>query len=132
MGMAKWRVVMDDIAKEARLLEQLVKIRENFLRRIRGQLPLLRELLVRIRAGDSSALLQLQVLAHRIHGSGGTFDFAVVSASAGQLEDMLQALIGTSAAPDSEPQDWRLLLEHGERLALEIGGATVQETGVCR
>jgi HPt (histidine-containing phosphotransfer) domain-containing protein len=123
---------MDDLDNEARLLEQLAKIRETFLLRMRGELPLLRKLLGRIRAGDLSALVLLQVLAHRIHGSGATFDFAAVSASAGQLEDMLEALIGTSAAPDIEPQDWRLLLEHGERFAFEIGAATVQETGVYR
>jgi HPt (histidine-containing phosphotransfer) domain-containing protein len=71
-------------------------------------------------------------LAHRIHGSGATFDFAAVSASAAQIEDLLEALIGTSALPDIESQDLRPLLEHGERFALEIGAATVQETAVHR
>jgi HPt (histidine-containing phosphotransfer) domain-containing protein len=123
---------MNDLDKEARLLEQLAKIRENFLLRMRGQLPLLRELLERIRAGDSSALVPLRILAHRIHCSGATFDFAAVSASAGQIEDLLEALIGTSADPAIEPQDWRPLLEHGERFAVEIGAATVQGTGVYR
>jgi HPt (histidine-containing phosphotransfer) domain-containing protein len=121
-------VPMDDLDDEAPLLEQLAKIRETFLLRMRGQLPLLRALLGRIRAGDSSAPAQLRTLAHRIHGSGATFDFAAVSASAGQLEYMLEALIGTSAVPDIEPQDWRPLLEHGERFALEIGAATVHGT----
>ena len=123
---------MDDIDKEARLLEQLAKIRETFVLRMRGQLPLLGELLERIQAGDASALVPLQILAHRIHGSAATFDFAAVSANAGQLVNTLEALIGTSAAPGNEPQDWRLLLEHGERFALEIGAATVQETEVHR
>jgi HPt (histidine-containing phosphotransfer) domain-containing protein len=123
---------MDDLDNEARLLEQLAKIRETFLLRMRGKIPLLRELLGRIRAGESSALVQLQVLAHRIRGSGATFDFAAVSASAGQIEDLLEALIGTSAVPDIEPQDLRPLLEHGERFALEIGAATVHGTGVHR
>jgi HPt (histidine-containing phosphotransfer) domain-containing protein len=120
---------MDDLDKEAQLLEQLAKIRENFVLRMRGELPLLGELLGRIRAGDSSALVPLQVLAHRIHGSGATFDFAAVSASAGQIEDLLEALIGSSADPSIEPQDLRPLLEHGERFALEIGAATVRGPG---
>jgi HPt (histidine-containing phosphotransfer) domain-containing protein len=132
MRMAQWRVFMDDFDREARLLEQLAKIRGNFLLRMRGQLPLLRELLERIRAGDSSALVPLQILAHRIHGSGATFDFAAVSASAGQIDDLLEALIGTPANPAIEPQDWRALMEHGERFALEIGAATVEGTGVYR
>ena len=120
---------MDDFDK-ARMLEELAKIRENFLLRMRGQLPLLHGLLERIRAGDTSALVPLQLLAHRIHGSGATFDFAAVSASAGQVEDLLGVLIGISAASDIEPQDWRPLLERGERFALAIGAATVQGTGV--
>jgi HPt (histidine-containing phosphotransfer) domain-containing protein len=123
---------MVDLDNEARLLEHLAKIRENFLLRMRGQLPLLRGLLERIRAGDSSALVPLQILAHRIHGSGATFDCAAVSASARQVEDLLRVLIGISAASDIEPQDLRPLLEGGERFVLEISAASVQGTGVHR
>jgi hypothetical protein len=132
MRMARWRVFMDDFDKAARLQEQLAKIRENFLLRMGGQLPLLRGLLERIRAGDSSALVPLQVLAHRIRGSGATFECAAVSASAGQVEDLLGILIGTSAAAGTEPQDLRPLLERGERFALEIGAATIQGIGLYR
>jgi hypothetical protein len=132
MRTAQWRMFMDEFDKEARLLEQLAKIRESFLLRTRGQLPLLRGLLERIRAGDSSALVPLQILAHRIHGSGATFDCAAVSASAGQVEELLGVLIGMSAASGIEPQDLRPLLERGERFVLEIGAATAQGTGVYR
>jgi hypothetical protein len=123
---------MDEFDKEARLLEQLAKIRESFLLRMRSQLPHLRGLLERIRTGDSSALVPLQMFAHKIHGSGATFDFAAVSASAGQVEDLLGVLIGISADPIIEPQDLTPLLERGERFALEIGAATAQGTGVHR
>jgi len=119
-------VSMDDVDKEARLLGQLAGIRESFLRRTQGDLPLLRELLARIQAGDSTGLVQLQTYAHRIHGGGATFDFAAISESAGQVENLLDVLIGTSAAPVVEPHDLRRLVECGRRLVLEIGAATTQ------
>ena len=122
---------MDDFDKEARLLGQLAVIRESFLQRTRGELPLLRELLGRIQAGDSTGLAQLQVVAHRIHGSGATFNFAAISESAGRVENWLE-LFGTSAASVVEPHDLRCLVECGRRLVLEIGAATTQGAGVDR
>jgi HPt (histidine-containing phosphotransfer) domain-containing protein len=119
-------VSTDDFDKEARLLGELAAIREKFLLRTRGELPLLRELLGRIRAGDSTGLVQLQIFAHRIHGSGATFDFAAISESAGQIEKLIEVLIGTSAASVVEPHDLRSLVERGRRLELEIGAATTQ------
>ena len=122
---------MDDFDKEARLLGQLAVIRESFLQRTRGELPLLRELLGRIQAGDSTGLAQLQVVAHRIHGSGATFNFAAISESAGRVENWLE-LFGTSATSVVEPHDLRCLVECGRRLVLEIGAATTQGAGVDR
>jgi HPt (histidine-containing phosphotransfer) domain-containing protein len=121
---------MHDCDKEARLSARLAAIRESFLQRTRGELPVLFELLGRIQAGDSTGLVQLQIYAHRIHGSGATFDFAAISESAGQIENLLEALIGTAAASAVEPHDLRCLVECGRRLALEIGAATTQGSGV--
>jgi HPt (histidine-containing phosphotransfer) domain-containing protein len=123
---------MDDFDKEARLLGKLAAIRESFLKRTRGELPLLLELLERIQAGDSSGLAQLQIFAHRIHGSGAIFDFAAISESAGQIENLLEELIGTPAASVVEPHDLRRLVECGRRLALEIGAAATQRSAVDR
>jgi HPt (histidine-containing phosphotransfer) domain-containing protein len=117
---------MDDLDKAARLLEKLATIRESFLQRTRGELPVLLELLGRIQAGDTAGLAQLQIYAHRIHGSGATFDFASISESAGEIENLLEPLIGTPAASAVEPHDLRCLVECGRRLALEIGAATTQ------
>jgi HPt (histidine-containing phosphotransfer) domain-containing protein len=117
-------VSTDDCGNEARLLEQLAGIRASFLRRTRGQLPLLYALLGRIQAGDSTGLLQLQSFAHRIHGTGATFDFAAISERAGQLEHLIEVLIGTQAASVVEPEDLACLMECGRRLELEIGAAT--------
>ena len=112
------------------MLEQLARIRERFLQRAQGELPLLRELLGRIQAGDLTGLVQLRIFAHRIRGSGATFDFAAISESARQMEKLLEVLIGTSAASVVETDDLRCLVECGERLVLQIGAATTQESGV--
>ena len=123
---------MDNLDKEARLLGKLVTIRESFLQRTRSELPALLELLGRIQAGDSTGLAQLQIYAHRIHGSGATFDFAAISETAGQIENLLEALIGTPAASAVEPHRLRCLVDCGRRLALEIGATTTQASGVHR
>jgi HPt (histidine-containing phosphotransfer) domain-containing protein len=123
---------MDDLDKEAQLLGKLAMIRESFLHRTRGELPLLFELLGRIQAGDSTGLVQLQTFAHRIHGSGATFDFAAISESAGQIENLLGVLVGAPAAAAVDPHDLGRLVECGRRLALEIGAATTQESAVDR
>jgi chemotaxis protein histidine kinase CheA len=123
---------MDDLDKEARLLRQLAEIRENFLRRTRAELPRLREMLGRIQAGDSTGLVPLQIFAHRIRGSGATFDFAAISESAGQIDNLLEVIIGTSAASVVEPHNLRCLADCGRRLELEIGAATTQGSAVYR
>jgi HPt (histidine-containing phosphotransfer) domain-containing protein len=115
---------LSDFDKEARLLGQLARVRERFLLRAQGELPLLRELLEGIQAGDLKRLVQLRIFVHRIHGTGATFDFAAISASARQIENFLEVLIGTPAASVIEPHDLRCLIEYGRRLELEIGAAT--------
>jgi HPt (histidine-containing phosphotransfer) domain-containing protein len=117
---------MRDFDREAALSKGLAAIRESFLQRTRGELPVIFELLARIQAGDSSGLVQLRTYAHRIHGSGATFDFAAISQSARQFEKLIEALMGTPAAPAAEPHDLSCLVESGRRLALEIGAATTQ------
>jgi chemotaxis protein histidine kinase CheA len=124
--------VSTDFDKEARLRVHLARIRESFLQRMRGDLPLLHELLERLQAGESTGLAQLQSFAHRIHGSGATFNFTAISESAGRIENLLEGLIGTPAASVVEPHDLRFLVECGRRLALEIGAATMQDSGVHR
>jgi DNA-binding response OmpR family regulator len=119
-------VATDETENEARLLRQLAKIREDFLLRTRGELPLMGELLGRIQEGDSTALAQLQGLAHRICGSGATFDFAAISESAGQVEKLVAVLIGTPAASAVEPHGLDYLVECGRRLTHEIDAATAQ------
>jgi len=120
----------DDFDSDASLRTQLARIRENFLLRTRGDLPLLVELLGRIQAGDSTGFVQLQDFAHRICGSGATFDFTAISESARQVEKLIAILIDTSVASVVEPHSLHFLLESGRRLAREIDAATMQGSRV--
>jgi HPt (histidine-containing phosphotransfer) domain-containing protein len=115
---------MDDVTKEAGMMRQLEEIRVRFLRNTRGKLPLLLDLLGAIGAGDSTGLVELQSIAHRIHGSGATFNFPAISENAGQLENLVEALIGTPPDSIAEPEDLHDLMESGRRLVAEIGTAT--------
>ncbi|MGA2187098.1 MAG: Hpt domain-containing protein [Steroidobacteraceae bacterium] len=117
---------MNDLDKQARMLGELATIRESFLHRTRGELPLFFELLGRIQAGDLTALVQLQSFAHRIHGSGATFNFARISESAGQIENLLQVLAGAPSAAAVDSDDLDRLVECGRQLALEIGAAPLR------
>jgi HPt (histidine-containing phosphotransfer) domain-containing protein len=119
-------VGVSDLDNETRLLGKVADVRDCFLQRTRGELPLLLELLGSTQAGDSAGLAQLQIYAHGIRGSAAIFDFSAMSESAGQIEDLLGVLIGTSAASAVEPHDRRRLEECGRRLALEIGAAKTQ------
>jgi DNA-binding response OmpR family regulator len=120
----------DDTRTEGRLLRKLAGIREEFLVRTRSELPLMRELLGRIQEGDSTGLPQLQGLAHRICGSGATFDFAAISESAAQIEKLVGILIGTSAASAVEPRTLDSLIECGWRLTRELDAATTTGAGL--
>jgi HPt (histidine-containing phosphotransfer) domain-containing protein len=126
MGSLNSHLSMTEAGNSANLLVQLAQIRERFLQRAQGELPLLRKLLWRIEAGDSTELLQLQIFAHRICGSAATFEFAAISERARQLEKLLDVLIGTSGASLVGAHDLCCLVECGQRLVLEIGTAASQ------
>jgi HPt (histidine-containing phosphotransfer) domain-containing protein len=47
---------------------------------------------------DATALGKLRTLAHRVHGTAGSYGFAAVSEVAGRLETLAQAAV--AGAPD--------------------------------
>jgi HPt (histidine-containing phosphotransfer) domain-containing protein len=118
---------MDDPDKEVRLLEKLATIREGFLHRTQSELPLLVELLGRVQSGDSTGLAPLKHLVHRLHGSAAIFEFAALSSSAGQIEDLLEGFANApTVAIDALVLD--RLAECGRQLTLRIGSATISGT----
>jgi len=76
---------------EEQLREQIRILGEKFLLRTAGQITTLREQLLRLRSGDREALVIIQELTHKIHGSGAMFGFADVSDRAAQIERLVVA-----------------------------------------
>jgi chemotaxis protein histidine kinase CheA len=70
----------------ARMKEQLATIGERYLRRTLGELVRLKELHAQVRSGSQQALKDLEVIVHRVHGSGAMFGFEDVSEHAHACE----------------------------------------------
>jgi len=76
---------------EEQLREQVKVLGEKFLLRTAGQITTLREQMLRLRAGNRDALVMIQELTHKIHGSGAMFGFADLSERAGEMERLVVA-----------------------------------------
>jgi chemotaxis protein histidine kinase CheA len=69
-----------------RMKEQLATIGERYLRRTLGELARLKELHAQVHSGSQQALKDLEVIVHRVHGSGAMFGFDEVSEHAHSCE----------------------------------------------
>ena len=91
----------DSSSGEAELREQVKALGEKFLLRTADQITLLRAHVASLRSGDEDALVGMQELAHKIHGSGAMFGFAALSDRAGEIERLIAAEPrATPATPD--------------------------------
>lgn len=83
-----------------KLQQQMAEIGNRYLRRTLGELPRLHELIGKLRAPaqpvDVSVIEEIELMAHKIHGSGAMFGFETLSARAGDVE--LQAASRASDA----------------------------------
>jgi HPt (histidine-containing phosphotransfer) domain-containing protein len=70
---------------------RLNELAQKFVARTTGDLALMREGLARVEAGDRSGLEQIQHLAHRACGTGGTLGLGALSDAAGLLEKTVEA-----------------------------------------
>ena len=68
----------------------LSAVRSAYVQRLRSQAADLREALVRAQQGDTDALAELRRIAHRLHGTAGSFGFDEVSYAAAQLEELVE------------------------------------------
>ena len=68
---------------------KLSEIGGRYLERTRGEMPLLRNQLQRLRAADVHALEEMEMLIHKIHGSGSMLGFNVLSELAGEMEALI-------------------------------------------
>jgi HPt (histidine-containing phosphotransfer) domain-containing protein len=68
------------------LQRKISDIGGRYIQRTAGELAGLRELIVKVRAGDTAVLKDIEHLAHKIYGSGAMFGFEAVSEQARELE----------------------------------------------
>jgi HPt (histidine-containing phosphotransfer) domain-containing protein len=80
---------------------RLDELAQKFLARTTGDLALMREGLARVESGDPAGLGQIQQLAHRACGTGGTLGLSALSDAAAALERTVEACPAGSL-PDAE------------------------------
>ena len=109
----------------ARLREQVAQRAGTFLERTGVQAMTLRQLSDSLQAGDSSCLASMHEIAHKIHGSGATFNFPAVSACAGEIERLSQNLLAPKHVNDlaSEAQIRTRLQASIQQLARAVESA---------
>jgi HPt (histidine-containing phosphotransfer) domain-containing protein len=68
------------------LQQKIADIAGRYIQRTAGEIAGLRELIVKLRAGNAGAAKEIEQLAHKIYGSGSMFGFEAVSEQARELE----------------------------------------------
>ena len=68
------------------LQQKIADIAGRYIQRTAGELGGLRELIVKVQAGNTAAAKEIELLAHKIYGSGSMFGFEAVSEQARELE----------------------------------------------
>jgi HPt (histidine-containing phosphotransfer) domain-containing protein len=80
---------------------KMASIASRFLARTSGEIGELRRLIDSLAVNGITALKDIEVLSHRIRGSGAVFGFANISDAAGEIE-----ILAEKSAAD---QDWSAL-----------------------
>ena len=87
LGQQIVRLWEDSIMDERDELQQkIADIGGRYIQRTAGELAGLRELIAQVKAGNSAALKDIELLGHKIYGSGSMFGFEAVSEQARELE----------------------------------------------
>ena len=68
------------------LQQKISDIGGRYIQRTAGELAGLRELIAKVRTGNTAAVKDIEQLAHKIYGSGSMFGFEAVSEQARELE----------------------------------------------
>ncbi|MDR6293749.1 MULTISPECIES: Hpt domain-containing protein [Inquilinus] len=84
------------------LRAQLDRLRQKFKAELPAKLAEADALLAALQADDGQALAALRMIAHRLHGTGGTMGFTALSDAAAALEMQLDACLKAGGAG---PQD---------------------------
>lgn len=86
--------------QEAQIRERMQQLGVKFARRTQGELASMRELVEQARGGDADAVRNLELLAHKIHGTGATFGLTGISNCAAEIERLATQVIGGSVVFD--------------------------------
>jgi two-component system OmpR family response regulator len=107
--------------------EEVQALREAFIARTRHEVVAMRDLLSRSTQGDRDALVQLEKLTHRIHGTGAVFGFSAISDCAEVIERMTERLLAQNGTGESvrDTQAVRDLQARYEQLAAEVSSIPV-------
>lgn len=87
--------------------DRLKLLAERYLQSTCDELLLLRAQVPQAQAGQAAALLEMQRIAHGIHGSGAMLGFQRISEHAGQIERILRR---AELRPTTD--EWQLILMH--------------------
>jgi HPt (histidine-containing phosphotransfer) domain-containing protein len=68
------------------LQQKISDIGGRYIQRTAGEIAGLRELIAKVRTGNTAAVKDIEQLAHKIYGSGSMFGFEAVSEQARELE----------------------------------------------
>jgi HPt (histidine-containing phosphotransfer) domain-containing protein len=97
------------------LQQKIADIAGRYIQRTAGEVGALRDLIARVRAGDSAATKDIEQLAHKIYGSGSMFGFEAVSEQARSLE--------IAAKDTSDPGMVDKLQTHADGLEQQVQAA---------
>lgn len=107
------------------LRQHVTQFARQFLHRTRQEVARLSSLVEHMQPADAALLVELQELAHRIHGSGATFGFVALSQRAEDLELLVRTLRHRDASADTvvDTHARQRLKECTQRLATAVATA---------
>jgi chemotaxis protein histidine kinase CheA len=109
-----------DMDSPNELQNKLDVIALRYLERTQGELVQLRAHIERACLGDAAAFAAVEVLAHKIHGSGAMLGFTQLGGFAGQLEElMVKYRRAAATAPQTLNNELLMLLSNIEAALAE-------------
>jgi len=97
------------------LQQKIADIAGRYIQRTATEIAGLRELIAKVRGGDTAAVKDIEHLAHKIYGSGSMFGFEAVSEQARALE--------VAAKEVTDPQQAEKLQSHADALEVQVQAA---------
>ena len=97
------------------LQQKISDIGGRYIQRTAGELAGLREMIAKVRTGDTAAVRDIEQLAHKIYGSGSMFGFDAVSEQARALE--------LAAKDPTDPAMVDKLQQHADERARQVQAA---------